>query len=1718
MDQAQQQAEYKQQEREWKDKIRGAQYDLPDDVKIFTESREVRIKLKQGETLGAFARKNFGALFKGYIKPQYKQAFFWAVDNISRWQYSMSYYRRSYRSSDETVYSQLLNDIICKFSELGFFESPLEALITGNVSGLEAYRLSNSTPYYSPAAYEYLLAYELDNDNESVLEAVKTAVYGEGTAFTRDLIRGIMRSKNARAHKALGDLLLAARLQEGLRQSICENADCGSPEGFRYIADIIAKNDLLRFSSVKRSVMTWCGLYDIPDDLDRLSKKIFALMIECLDSEQARERYLSGEDTVEIYISLWSYAFYDTLTAMQKVKELVRNGSHHQRLTAGVFAGSLDNIFFENECGKFALKNFYKELDTAAVFTNLFAPDASSRICSIAGKLSPYDGIETSKIKEHGYADMSGLFTQEEAREFYGILKELKNQIPKKELVFSPCVFPWKCAVLSKSKITEHMVFLASGLRDNALIDEMCECLADLTSNRDNALTLLTQYPNTPVQRKTAVAAVADRDSFTANRAFKIVTHTVKLEKDNFRQLEAMLKYKSANTRKNAITLLMKQDDEGLFESCCLLLSDKTSEKRTAGLDIALQIKNDETKAALFERLIPQIEQMKRGISKEDILIEQLLENSPQKPQEGFGLYTEADEPLPPIDKAYVEECRKLFGEVFPYGVYGKKLGLIKKRDYMKILKKLDDFIEQNKDREYVGYDGEAALLGNYQGAWVSITIGKRIILPELWLKFYEEEIKDPAVLFAMMIKLRASDDNSEIFKRGNAVADKLFGAGFSEPAALRYTNIVRAAVNSLAMTEDKNADISEHIGRLPKEFVEKMGTAVLSYLLDLPDDTLVMKAKKDHDTDSTYTSYASGTLHCNICHPQILGAINAIDTKSYDSAKTNFPLRYALFERIDKFENALDRYGPNHIYRRYLPEINVYDMIRAAAFGVISDNALYKWIFTRKRERKRSYYYYAKTEFDRVLNNITDCIILVREKNDEKTSRSSSRYAVYTASRSLLGKEPDEVYTDDDKKILQKTEEIYDGLINVILDIELKRGDTETVFSQNIHSIERIYGAETFVRILAALGKETFERSTYSSGSTKKGTLSHLALVCVPSPEDNADKLRELVSKTDISEERLIEAAMYSPEWLDIVGEYLGWEGFVSGCYYFIAHMNESFDNKREAMIAKFTPLTPEELNAGAFDINWFKEAYAALGEERFSKLYNAAKYISDGSKHSRARKYADAAMGRLNKEQTQAAIKDKRNKDLLMAYSLIPVSGEDDIMERYLFVQEFVKQSKKFGAQRRASEAAAADIALKNLASAAGCADVTRLKLRMEAKLFENIKDQFEPREIEDVTVWLEVTDGKAELKCQKGGKVLKSVPAKLKKNEYIIALNETKKQLVEQYRRTRAMLEQAMEDREEFTLGEINMLKADPVAKALLDDLVFAVKGKCLLIKDGRLCDINGNAVAADESEKLLIAHPIDMHREGTWRDYQQYLFDNRLVQPFRQVFRELYLKTDEELECSQTRRYAGNQIQVKQTIAVMRTRRWVCDIEDGLQKVFFGENLVAKLYALADWFSPSDVECPTLEWVSFSDRKTGKPVKIKDVPDIIFSEVMRDADLAVSAAHAGGVDPEHSHSTIEMRAAILSFTLPLFKLSNCEISGSHVFIKGSRAEYSVHLGSGVCHIRGGAALNILPVHSQSRGRIFLPFADDDPKTAEVISKVLMLAEDRKIKDPSILSQIG
>ena len=139
-------------------------------------------------------------------------------------------------------------------------------------------------------------------------------------------------------------------------------------------------------------------------------------------------------------------------------------------------------------------------------------------------------------------------------------------------------------------------------------------------------------------------------------------------------------------------------------------------------------------------------------------------------------------------------------------------------------------------------------------------------------------------------------------------------------------------------------------------------------------------------------------------------------------------------------------------------------------------------------------------------------------------------------------------------------------------------------------------------------------------------------------------------------------------------------------------------------------------------------------------------------------------------------------------------------------------------------------------------------------------------------------------------------------------------------------------------------------------------------------------------------------------------------------------------------------------------------------------------------------------------------------LAEVPPRICSEAMRDLDLVVSVAHLSGANPEATPSTVAARAALVAETCALLGLDNVRLDGRHALIDGRLGRYAVHLASAVTHLLPGGMLCLLPVDDTQRGRIWLPFADNDPRSAEVLAKVLLLARDEQIRDPAIRRMIS
>lgn len=1659
-----------------------------------------------------FIEKKMDWLFDGYIFRRHKAALCYAVDKSIDWAYSTSYLRRSFRSP---VYNlKRILGMIAEFHREMTIDKDVEDILRLRLTDKERAHFENSLRWYPRGCSDMAVAYELERNNQGVIDAIRDMINGEGELpLQRFVLNGIVMSGNREMHELLGKLLLAARLQEGLRQSICECMDIGTVEAFRSILSVIADNDLIRFSSVKRAVSVWLGMIaaDV-SSLERISNKSIELILECIDNRAKAEEYLESEDCMKIYIGLWSMGVYNADEAAERVVRMSKEGTRHQILTAGYFCANLDNQRLSHYLAKKVICEHKDEQDIVAVYMKYF--------------MNRYRSVRMEQLKNATTYSSLVYDTPEEMEKSFETMHYIYERIKGKSVEFSPCIFPWYSASLSKSRVIENMCYLAAYLRDTKKKDFLCGLLKECDAgNRSECVAMVLHSPETKLQRETLISMLSDKESWTRKKAAELVGK-IELNTEEYQQMEALLRYKAEDMRTTIIDLLYQQKNDALLGSVERLLSDGKEEKRTAGLDIVLRLSKDEKRRQEFLAATELVKKIEAPTAKEQVLIDGIfgaVSTGERVPRE--TLYEDGDRYVPELsDCEFYRTAVAVFMEFFPDSklesqVYGKneKSGFLqtikekfKKKEAISEAASLakadcDDlhrlFTEHGND-EFRGYGGEVYTFSGSQRCFVEISEGQKHEVPglSLWKEWYETRLSEPERLVRMYALLRARGRGMDFDEKARPYIIEVFGEGFDELQSYRFkSQMQRIVIRLMAdyVAEEKRKLLAVALGYW--------------YVNYLPQDMVILPAVPPVDMQR----YCREREAHFISHSQLGKWFGSLNCKNDEHMDEVFPLVIAVKEKtfyrdVKRDESVGGYYGAYERRRVIGPreyemadgeftEPTVVPYLFAAYRGIISKRAMYEFFFR-------------KGNLSEVLETVTLIASGFREQGKQIAKRGG--YGSFMDNRRKYLMAP----FLEDTGAQRFVDEVYEELLAEVLSVELKRGDSETEYSQVIRSVRRIYGSEKLVAILNALGEDTLGYSGYTSPYSKKSCLSHLLGVCIPAEEDSSEKIRAVLEKEKISEKRLIEAALYSPEWISSIGEYLGYEGFLSACYYFMAHMNERFDDKRKAMIAKFTPLTEEELNDGAFDIHWFKDAYKTLGKKRFDMIYDAAKYISDGTKHARARKYADAVLGKTDRTEAEQKISDKRNKDLLMAYSLIPLAGEEDVIRSYLFLQQFLKESKKFGAQRIASEKKAVEIALNNLAMNAGYSDVMRLTLRMETKLLHDMKELFEEKEVEDVMVRLNVDeDGKAELVCTKAGKELKSIPAKLKKHEYILRLSESKRKLTEQYKRTKLMLEQAMEDETEFTVDEIMTLHQNPVAKALVNNLVFVHESRIGFLWEDKLTDYQRIELCLNAEDKVQVAHPVHLYRDGHWPEYQKYLVEKQIVQPFKQVFRELYVKTEEELELNCSRRYSGNQIQPQKTVACLKGRRWLADVEDGLQKIYYRENIVARICAMADWFSPSDIEAPTVECVEFYDRTTWQSIKIKDIPEVIFSEVMRDVDLAVSVAHAGGVDPETSHSTVEMRAALLTCILPLLKITNVTVNKNHAIAEGTYGTYNINLGSGVIHKQGGAMIHVLPVHSQHRGKIFLPFADEDPKTAEILTKVIFFAQDKKIKDVSILEQI-
>ena len=1658
-------------------------------------------------TLSRLYQSRFEDLVEVCVPKEYQEEFYYALDQMNQYQMTAGWYRRSLRSGSYAPFAEQSVRILRGYSRLGFYGAELADLLTGSAQPEFCDHARNE--HFS---YAEILAAQIDRGNDKTVQAVKDILLGEGNTamLSHELIRGIVMSKSEELYDILGRFLLAARLQEGARQAVCETMDAGRPEAFLHLFAVIEENDLIRYSSVKRAVSVWIGIFN-EKSVDRISDKLLRLMGRCLREPDFCREQLATEDSVAISCALWAKGFYDADAAVGAVQELIVSGTRHQKMTASYFTRSIQDERLRMQGAKDVILNCSDDLELTACFLPGFIESTSSRFSELVrDESSSSYTFRGGKVVEPRKMAPEEMFTdRDEALRCYQILKEILKKVPKKGITLSPCIFPWNQVTMNQSDLAERLCLIAWMLQDDEILDEAAGYIPLIGqgagysyygASRAAAARLLLYRPKSAARKRILFELLHNPEEYT-NKEAHLLTEDMELTEEDYIQIEKNLKYKKG--RKGTLSLLRRQDKSSLVSSIARLLEERSEECHMGALDLALELKKED--AVYFEKVIPHLKALSDATGKEQVLLTELLGESSTAQDilntPGYGLYdVKKDWILPPANIDGDQASR-----LFTYG----------EAECIRVCKELDELIKENAARSYKTAWDQEELLGNdlKTSRYIHSDPDAKPLdaypFPELWNDFYKTKICTPELLLETELYRQCCLQRG-FYEQNKKLYKQVFGSGILKKPI--FQNLMPSLVYSRQVNTLISVLFTQYVPDALKARFALCGTARFLEVLDHSNDIFTVSEKRYNGEIITYTKRAAEL-------PIFADMIRWLSCAGEEDWGSAFTLRFRLGQHYLGGESREKKqYSYQNISRFYL---GLADYTECYVHGVWDKDLFYKAVFAFSN-----------------LGSLLEPVSTVEQKGaiSSKKARVHSLNSFF--GNNVIVPADGKYHFDTVGEEMPKmmfAHELYSELIPLVLSVELKRGEKATPFSGYIHQIQVIYGIDYMIQILTALGKDPLQRgySYYSSNSERRTVLSHLLKICMPKPEESAEDLRAALKGTDITKKRLVELAMYAQQWIPMIEEYLNIPGFASTCYYFMAHTSERFDEQVTSVIAKYTPLSPEELGDGAFDIHWFFEAYGHVGEKNFKLLYDAAKYSSTGVAHGRARKYADAALGKVEKDTLKSEINAKRNKDLLMSLPLLPLDGtksqkEAELLDRYQFIQKYKKESRQFGAQRRASEGRASQIALQNLSVNAGFTDVTRLVLRMEGKLVEQSQSYFDWQPVEEIELKISVDEnGKSSLNCRKDGKNLKSVPAKYKKNETVKKYQEMNKQLKEQYSRTKQMMEQAMEDGTDFEVWEFLELRMNPVVRPIVEFLVvklsdhgngpISADGKMGFLTEDGIEDDSGNVTPVKPDGKILIAHPFDLYASGHWHEYQRLLFERKIRQPFKQVFRELYLKLGEELEKTESRLFAGNQIQPQKTAGTLRGRRWVADYEDGLQKVYYKENIVACIYAMADWFTPSDIEAPALEWVAFYDRKTGQPKKLKEIPDVIYSEVMRDVDLAVSVAHAGGVDPETSHSTVEMRRAIAQCNLDLFKIRNVRLEGSHAMIDGKLGRYSVHLGSGVVHQIGNSMLFVVPVHSQHRGRIFLPFIDDDPKTAEIMSKILLFAEDTKIKDPSILEQI-
>jgi hypothetical protein len=323
--------------------------------------------------------------------------------------------------------------------------------------------------------------------------------------------------------------------------------------------------------------------------------------------------------------------------------------------------------------------------------------------------------------------------------------------------------------------------------------------------------------------------------------------------------------------------------------------------------------------------------------------------------------------------------------------------------------------------------------------------------------------------------------------------------------------------------------------------------------------------------------------------------------------------------------------------------------------------------------------------------------------------------------------------------------------------------------------------------------------------------------------------------------------------------------------------------------------------------------------------------------------------------------------------------------------------------------------------------------------------------------------------------------------------------------------------------------------------------------------RLVKHSGEALEGLEDLKVQLWHALGMAIEDVlaWRTW---IKRHKVIQPFPQAEREVYVLTDAERQtASYSNRFAGHIFQKADLDKARLRLRWqqatlyYSDSSVGLLLADAGLRIE---YWLSDPLDQSYNDNPlTSDQVRFyrmsaeeykaSHRyyrwREQQPLRVEDIPEMIFSEAMRDVDYLIRQCFTQ-LDPDW-HDRNEYRGRVnrltnrsqnqgnpqlvtqrreqLSSLIPRLNIaSQCRLEEDFLAVRGQIHSYKIRFDNGSIFIDPSnqylcivsARKELIPQQTSQ-----LLNVDQDHQLSMIISKALLLANDDQITDSTILWQL-